>query len=44
MLKISLLKSEGLLLLTKMYLQDFILQQKNMFSTLQISSVRPQNP
>lgn len=40
MLKIRLLKREGLLLLKSIYLPDFILQQKNTFSTLQMSSVR----
>lgn len=40
MLKISLVKSEELLLLNNIYLQDFILQKK-IFSTLQKSSVRP---
>lgn len=41
MLKISLVKSEELLLLNNIYLQDFILQQKKLLSTLQKSSVRP---
>lgn len=34
MLKISLVKSEGLLLLNNMYLPVFILLQENKFSTL----------